>query len=238
MTHNSLRPFFCYYGGKWRAAPHYPTPQYNSICEPFAGAAGYSLRYPDLNVTLVDRDPKIVGLWRYLTRVTESEIRSLPATVEHTVDVLPICEEAKWLIGFWLNKGSAQPCKTPSAWMRGGTRPNSYWGETVRGTLANQVRCIRHWKIVEGSYAYCLQNEQTWFVDPPYQKAGKHYKHGANAINFARLGEWCKSLPGQVMVCENEGADWLPFRFFKAIKATESKTGGKVSKEVIWENTP
>ena len=40
-----LRPFFCYYGGKWRAAPKYPPPEHDTIVEPFAGAAGYATRY-------------------------------------------------------------------------------------------------------------------------------------------------------------------------------------------------
>ena len=50
----SLRPFWAYYGGKWRAAPRYPRPMHDTIIEPFAGAAGYSLRYPDRNVVLVE----------------------------------------------------------------------------------------------------------------------------------------------------------------------------------------
>jgi hypothetical protein len=32
-----LRPFWRYYGGKWRAAPRYPAPRYDTIIEPFAG---------------------------------------------------------------------------------------------------------------------------------------------------------------------------------------------------------
>jgi hypothetical protein len=35
----SLRPFWRYYGGKWRAAPRYPRPTHDTIIEPFAGAA-------------------------------------------------------------------------------------------------------------------------------------------------------------------------------------------------------
>ena len=38
------------------------------------------------------------------------------------------------------------------------------------------------------------------------------------------------------MVCENEGADWLPFTPFMAIKANNSKNGGKISMEAIWTN--
>jgi hypothetical protein len=48
-----LRPFFGYYGGKWRdAVKHYPPPEHTRIVEPFAASAGYSLRYPDRKVIL------------------------------------------------------------------------------------------------------------------------------------------------------------------------------------------
>ena len=39
-----LKPFWRYYGGKYRAAPAYPPPRLGTIVEPFAGSAGYSLR--------------------------------------------------------------------------------------------------------------------------------------------------------------------------------------------------
>jgi site-specific DNA-adenine methylase len=62
----SLRPFLRYYGGKWSLAPSYPEPRFATIIEPFAGAAGYSLRYADRRVTLVEKYPVIAGIWRYL----------------------------------------------------------------------------------------------------------------------------------------------------------------------------
>lgn len=37
------------------------------------------------------------------------------------------------------------------------------------------------------------------------------------------------------MVCENTGADWLPFKHFLDIKSSEAKQGGKVSREALWE---
>ena len=50
-----LRPFFGYYGGKWRdAVKHYPAPQFDIVMEPFAGSAGYALRYAERNVVLCD----------------------------------------------------------------------------------------------------------------------------------------------------------------------------------------
>lgn len=231
----TLKPFFTYYGGKYRAAPKYPTPQYDTIIEPFAGAAGYSLRYADRNVVLYDKDPVIAGLWTWLTRVSASEILSLPIKVEH-VDSLDVCQEAKWLIGFWLNKGAAAPMKSPSKWMRDGTRPNSYWGETIRQRIASQVNSIRHWRVFNTSYEYVLPERATYFVDPPYQEAGKHYRYSASGLDFANLAEWCRTRPGQVIVCENAGAAWLPFQPFAHIKANESRRGGKQSAEVIWLN--
>ncbi len=230
----SIKPFWCYYGGKYRIAPRYPAPLYSEIVEPFAGAAGYSTRYPDHRVTLVDADPTIAALWAYLIRVSAAEIRALPLEIA-SVDDIAGAPEARSLVGFWLNKGTASPCRTPSAWMRAGIRPGSFWGAEIRERIASQVDRIRHWKIIHGSYTAAPTSPATWFVDPPYAgKAGRHYRH--NAIDFAHLAQWCRMLPGQVMVCENLGADWLPFRPFCAAKAMESKTGGKVSHEALWTN--
>jgi site-specific DNA-adenine methylase len=118
-----LRPFFSYYGSKWRDSPRlYPKPLYKTIIEPFAGSAGYSLRYPEHDVLLVDADPVIAGVWKYLIAADESEILGLPDVKEgQRVSDLDIPEQAKWLIGFWLNHGSAAPAQQPSAWMRKGT---------------------------------------------------------------------------------------------------------------------
>src|ERR1017187_4954833 len=65
-----VRPFFGYYGGKWRdALKHYPEPLFETIVEPFAGSAGYSLRYADRKVVLCELDPILASVWRYLVRV-------------------------------------------------------------------------------------------------------------------------------------------------------------------------
>lgn len=69
---NELKPFFTYFGGKYRLAPKYPKPMYNTIVEPFAGSAGYSLRYPEREVILNDLDPVISGIWEYLINVKEA----------------------------------------------------------------------------------------------------------------------------------------------------------------------
>ena len=233
-----LKPFFTYYGGKYRAAPHYPKPQYGTIVEPFAGSAGYSLRYHEARVVLVERDPIIAGLWRYIVGASASDFATLPdLRAGETVDDLSVCQEAAWLIGFWLNKGAASPCKTPSAWMRSEIRPNSYWGQAVRDRLVAQAGSVKHWRVIEGSYGDAVVDsaagsEVTWFVDPPYEGAGRLYRH--SAVDYEHLAHWCVDRPGQVIVCENSGATWLPFEPFRTIKSTPGSRGKGHSSEVIW----
>jgi len=239
----TMRPFFTYYGGKWRAAKRYPPPKYDLIVEPFAGAAGYSLRHYQKDVVLVDKDPVLAGLWDYLIHVSEKEILGLPLwqpDFDTVSDIPNICQEARHLIGFWLNKGTTSPARSPSAWQRTGKySPGNFWGEPVKQRIASQVGYIRHWKVICGDYTAAKVSEPaTYFVDPPYMRAGQHYKHGSKALDFAALASWCKSLDGQVIVCEGEGADWLPFQPYIDIKANESSRGGKVSKEYVWINDP
>src|SRR6266702_1498684 len=103
-----LPPFFSFYGSKWQLARRYPAPRHDVIVEPFAGSAGYSIQYPSRQVVLLELDPVIAGTWQYLISAREREIRSLPLEMN---DGLP--QEARWLIGWWLNKGGAYPAKTP-----------------------------------------------------------------------------------------------------------------------------
>ncbi|WP_176064140.1 hypothetical protein [Anaeromyxobacter diazotrophicus] len=234
----ALRPFFGYYGGKWRdATKYYPEPKHGLVVEPFAGSAGYALRYAHLKVVLCELDPVVFAVWKYLTKVKDSEIRKLPLLRPgQSVDDLHLPPEPSWLIGFWLNRATASPRKNPSAWMRSGVRPGSFWGERVRDTIASQVEFIQHWKVYHRSYENCpVKKSATWFIDPPYQRAGKHYKLGSEQIDFRQLADWCRSRKGQVIVCENQGADWLDFQPLASVKTTRR---GRRSVEVIWTNQP
>lgn len=184
-TMKFLRPFFNYYGGKWRAALHYPGPRYDHIIEPFAGSAGYALRYYQRRITLVDSDP----------------------------------------------------AKKLHSWARGENGQNGtqlHWGhhERVKKRLAEQIPLIRHWNIIAGDYASIPNECATWYVDPPYNnRAGRSYR--VKFQDYTALGSWCKSREGQVIVCENVGADWLPFRELGAFK---SRNITRTSKEAIWTN--
>lgn len=233
---SSLKPFWRYYGGKWRAAPRYPAPQHSTIIEPFAGAAGYAMRYPDRRIVLIEKYPVVAGIWRYLTRVTASEVLRIPL-VEDVDDLPPwVPEEARNLVGFSMNAAVPSPRKTLSAGrkkLRNMGRVFEGWSEAQRERVAAQVGAIRHWQVIEGDYTAAPHVEATWFIDPPYNnKAGSYYVHAV--LNYQALGEWCRSRPGQTIVCENEGADWLPFRPFATLKAG---VNGHGSREVIWEGS-
>jgi hypothetical protein len=66
----SMRPMFPYYGSKWNIARHYPPPGEGLVVEPFAGGAGYASFYGARRALLIDKDPIIAGLWRYLIGVS------------------------------------------------------------------------------------------------------------------------------------------------------------------------
>ena len=230
-----LRPFFSFYGGKWRCAPYYPKPIFGTIIEAFAGSAGYSLRYPSLKVHLYDIDPVICGIWDYCIHAKEEEVLSLPIQFED-IRNLHIPQEARWLLGFWVNKGVASPCNMPSKWMRNALpgQLGTYWGEKVRQRIASQMQHIRHWTISQVSFeSISFPGPATWFIDPPYSgRCGRMYKY--DKVDYCLLASWVGSRNGCTIVCEQSGADWLPFKPFKTIKATEGKHGKHVSHEIIW----
>jgi site-specific DNA-adenine methylase len=238
-----LRPFFSYFGSKWRLAPYYPVPEYDIIVEPFAGSAGYSLFYPDRKIYLLDKDPIVVAVWEYLLSVSGEEIMNLPEPVQgEYLSDYKIPEEAKWLMGFWIRQGAEYPSDKV-------TKFGEFNGSNARKNRINtcrtykervswQVEYIRHWKIKEGDYHLLNNSNATWFIDPPYQVKGTFYKNGSKPINYSDLGVWSRERNGQVIVCENYGAEWLPFHPFRDMNGfTQSAGKVLISKEVIWTNS-
>lgn len=213
---------FSYYGTKKKLAPLYPKPKYKTIIEPFAGACGYSVLYPENNVILYDTNPKICAVWEYLIQANREDILNLPNIEKgQKVTDFDLTVAQRYLIGYCINPGSTCPKVTASqrtAWNR------------YKLSIAEQVDKIKHWKIICDSYENIPNQEATWHIDPPYQKAGKYY-FGYNKMNYTKLGSWCKERLGQVMVCENEGADYLPFEFL-----TKHQGSMQSNVEVVWYN--
>ena len=215
-----------YYGRKTKVIQYYPSPVHDKIIEPFAGTAVYSL-YQDnwkKDILLVDKYDVVIKVWHYLQQATKEDIMSLPDMQYHeNVDIhTQLSTEEKWLIGFNINGGSAQPKKTTmkfNTWNR-----NKPW-------IADNVYKIKHWIIKEGDFHDIENEEATWYIDPPYVNGGIYYRHNNKYLDYTELSEWCKSRMGQVIVCENTKADWLPFQPLKQMKGSLHTTT-----EAIWLN--
>lgn len=247
-----MRPFFNYFGGKWRSSVRYPGPQHEIIVEPFAGAAGFSVRRSgNRKVFLYDKSPIIIGIWDYLIHANKKRILALPDIEFGTMVADPkykLCQEEAWLIGFWMNTGVANVCRQPSAWYDPDKDPSQakfLWGQRIRKRIASQLQFIRHWKAEVCSYEDIPNRSACWFIDPPYQDHGKWYTYNNKTIDFKHLGEWCLSRQGQYIVCEGKGADWLPFKPFGEVQAkyhpgkiTEDREKATTCHEVIFTNTP
>jgi hypothetical protein len=230
-----LRPFWRYYGAKWRIAPRYPAPRHRTIIEPFAGAAGYSLRYPDRDVVLVEKYPVIAAIWRWLISATPDEVRAIPC-VDALAD-LPtwVPDGARWLVGFTMGQARMRPALHTSAGLlkrrATGTRWAEGWTPAARDRVASQITAIRHWRVIEGDFTAAPDVEASWFIDSPYRgRPGRPYVHHSGRIDYAALAAWCRARRGQTIVCEAAGADWLPFAPFGVTRGMGAARSG----EAIW----
>lgn len=229
-----LRPFFSYFGSKWRLAPTYPPPEHETLIEPFAGSAGYALRYHRKKVILIEKDPRIAALWRWLIKVERSEVMQIPLFSERVLrvgDMTDVCEEARLLVGFNVNVATTTPRQSPIK------QTGLGWSLGTKIRIAQQVQRIRHWSVIEGSYEEAPDIEATYFADPPYVELGGQYRHGSKQLDFSALADWCCTRRGLTIVCENEGASWLPFQAHAyAYGATKDRStgGSRLKREVVY----
>ena len=200
---------FSYYGAKTKIVKWYPEPKYATIIEPFAGAARYSLYHSEKNpnkyrVILVEANPKIAGIWQWLKNAKPDDLRQLPIVKagEPIPDVSPI--EARWFIGLCFNQGSHSP-KNFAGRMNFCKLPGNNWESFIK-----RLPIIQKWEIHNGDYSSAPDIQATWYVDPPYSQQ-KLYPFGQD-LDYTKLGDWCKSRKGQVIVAENDNATWLPFQ--------------------------
>lgn len=229
-----LSPFFKYFGSKARSAKLYPAPRHDVIVEPFAGGAGYSLNYHERDVILCDLDPRVVTIWNYLIDATADQIMALPLLQPgQSIDDVDISDGARMFLSCCVNTSPFR--KSLAQWKNG--QNDGLWGEKLRARVASQVRAIKHWTVVCGSYADLLNIEATHFVDPMYQGMEQHYaisrKH---PTDYTHLAQWCRSRRGQVIVCERAGATWLPFRHLADVCVVRNKRDDRKCSEAIWTN--
>ena len=253
----SRGPLFKYFGSKFRSSVHYPAPKYDTIIEPFAGGAGYSLRYRDRKVILLDLDQELVDLWHWLIEGHAEEIAAMPVTgLTQGTDIrtLRLSAGAAQLMRRWqrtghcsawtvsnITTGESAWCASHGKGQNGGN--TGMWHKNTRDYLVKAVAEVHHWQAFCKSWECvdpALAPTATWFIDPPYQLVKyTSYKHGLKGVNYPALADWCRQLPGQVIVCEQAGADWLPFRPCCEVSGMRGKMrgiAGAKSQEVIWTN--
>ncbi|MCH9665662.1 MAG: hypothetical protein K0U41_07410 [Gammaproteobacteria bacterium] len=221
-------------------APHFGKPMCDLIIEPFAGSASYSTYWEHPFVKLYDLDDNICVLWDFLINCSDNDIKEIPWEFNDAEkEIAELTLPQRILVGFWVSYAQAKPARKTGPWYedqrRIAHRNMRTWGTRAKTAIIRQKPIIRNWKIEQLSYEKIPNQEAHWFVDPPYNnKAGKTYTHNCKGIDYGHLAQWCKDREGLVQVCENEGADWLPF---KPLYEVQSSCTTKISKEVCWEQS-
>ncbi len=213
---------FYYYGRKKQIARYYPTPGYDIIIEPFAGAAAYALHHNAIvnQVILVEKDEKVAGIWEWLIHeATLEDIQALPDLTpgERSSEFLHIVHAATKM-AFAFKRIKVTPVLARN------------W-EISKRVFAKHLHQIKHWRIICGDYTEAPDMEATWFIDPPYQgEPGMGYRYSSAMIDYAALAQWVLSRKGEVICCEGIGANYLPFTPLLELKGI----AGKVSQEMIF----
>ncbi len=215
-----------YYGAKTRLAKLYPTPAEHKIIEPFAGSARYSLLHFEKQVVLIDAYDVIIDIWKWLQQCSPNDILSLPTYKAGDRIMLETCScKAEYeFLRFLLQEGTVGGNKVYEFGLK------SY--ESRKKRIAQNLFKIKHWQFIHGSYKDYPNEQATWFIDPPYKVGGHKYKFSNKNIDFVELATWCQARMGQVIVCENMQANWLPFKPLKAHKGINND----VRVEAIWSN--
>jgi len=239
-----VHPLFKWFGSKWQSAVRYPEPLYPEIVEPFAGGAGYSLRYPDRQILICENNLHLAVLWPWLIgEATEAMIRDIPINVPIGTDIrtMGLSTGQEHLLKSWQRTNSVGDCWTISKW---GHLPGQ-WTANTRARVAEDVGAIKHWQFQTDGLAVMRAGATepgTWFVDPLYEF---NYQYGIKAPHdYLELGALCRAIPGQIVVCEaicpKTGArpKWLPFQDFgESVTSRRKAHENHHSKELIWTNS-
>ena len=223
---------FGYYGTKRSIAHYYPEPLYDTIVEPFCGAAGYSLhglRWRK-QVRLFDVDPSVVAAWDFLIHANYKDIIELPILKPgETVSNIDGLEHgARCFLGFMISASPATVKNTATVKTR--------WTKTKRRWAADRVWKVNHWTIENLNFrALRLGYRVSWFVDPPYEQDKNNYRFGMTAADYYALGLAVREWQGQLIVCEGDGVTWIDAKPLVSIQGQGSvDRPGRKSTEYLY----
>lgn len=211
---------------KKQIAKHYPAPNFDTIIEPFAGAAAYSLFQNNWKkrIILLEKDPKVAEIWKWLIHsATVEEIKKLPdlKVGEKSSEFLHIIHAATKM-AFHFKTIKVTPVLERN------------W-EISRRVFAENLYKVKHWEIICDDYTAAPDVEATWFIDPPYKDSpGLGYKFSSKFIDYNALANWALDRKGEIIFCEGEFGDYLPFKPLLELKGV----AGKSSKELIYYQSP
>jgi hypothetical protein len=199
---------FYYYGHKKAHAKRYPQPEHDTIIEPFAGSAAYSLHGQNWQrrVILFDTSDRVCRVWRYLLQASRADITALPEPPPgaNLADYCHLSQEERELIAFHAAVGKPTPRSIVSEFNR--------WGPGKRYILDSLHKVQGgNWEVHHASYDTCFfEGGATWFIDPPYQHAGRRYP-GQYRLDYSDLAKWSLRRRGLAIVCGGDEDAWLPF---------------------------
>lgn len=232
---------FKWFGSKWQSAKHYPKPEHDTIVEPFAGGAGYSLNYVDKNVVIWEDDPNLTVLWKWLIEhaaVNPADIKDIPVNLPIGTDIrtLGLSVGQCMLLKHWQRTNNTGDCWTVSPW---GHLPGQ-WTENTRARLFDQITAIAHWQFRQA--IEMIDEPCHWFIDPPYLY---NYRYRSNLPDFdySAFSSFVNTInkDSTVVVCEatrkSDGAvpDYLPFNHsHRSVTSRRKKEQSHHSNEVIY----
>jgi hypothetical protein len=238
MTSKVTGPLFKWFGSKWLASKLYPAPEHDTIFEPFAGSAGYSLRHHEKKVVLWEDNLQLRELWTWLIgRATSADVLEIPIKLRVGRDIrkLDLSVGQALLLKHWQRTNNVGECWTVSPW---GNKPGQ-WTANTRARVAEELHAVKHWVVRRVTYV----RSGTYFLDPPYLY-NYRYRFAPESFDHTAFAKTLVSrIPkrSQIIVCEaacqktGRVPKYLPFKpFASRITSRRKTTENHHSKEYLY----